>query len=320
MRKNIAGYIAIIAAFAGFPSLAHAQDYPTKPLQIYQGFPAGSGLDIVTRYYAGHLQRMTGQTAVVQNRLGANGTIAMGAMARSAPDGHTMLFGPGASAAHVVIKSLGFDPLKDVIPVASVVAFPFLLVVSPNHSKATTVAEFIEELKRKNTISYGAPNSLGYVGGAMITQAHGLKGVPVQYKVNADAVRDLIAGDLDFIVNEANSSFAMVREGKLRGLAVTLGRRSRNAPDLPTMIELGYKDINFHGWMGVYLPAGTPPAIVAKLEAWIVEIGRSEETAAFYKKIGGDVFALNQAEFRQWELDEFAAWKVRAKIANLEAN
>ncbi len=299
------------------PSLA--QDYPSKPIQIFMGFPAGSGLDIVSRYYANHIQKMTGTTVVVQNRVGANGMIAMAAVAKSPPDGHTIVFGPGASAAHVVIKSLGFDPQKDLVPLGSLVAFPFFLVVD-SAKPYKTASELAAALKLKGKVSHASANSLSHVGGVLFAKDNGIDAAAVPYKSNNDVIRDILSGDLDYAFNEANSSLAMMREGKLRALGVTLQERSANAPDVPTMKELGYQDFGFHGFMAAYAPAGTPQPILAKLEKWVVEIGRSEETAAFYKKIGADKFSMTAAEFAAWEQTEFAAWKVRAKIANLEAN
>ncbi len=316
IRSAAVGCIA--AMVAALP--AAAQDYPNKLIHVYMGFPAGTYLDIVTRHFTDRLQKLAGQTVVVENKVGAGSMIAMEAAARSKPDGYTIVFGPGASAAAVQFKSLPFDPVKDFVRIGAVVAFPFVLVVNPRTTPVNTVEELAAFLKKKDKVSYGAPNTLSLVGGALFSDARGLKAEPINYKSAADGIRDLNAGDIDFIFNDAGFAFAQMREGKLKGLAITFSKRSANAPDLPTMLESGFPGFDFHGWMGAYAPAGTPPDAVAKLEKWFLEIAKSEETTAFFKRIGAEPFALNAAEFTKWEDAEFAAWRDRAKIADIKPN
>ncbi len=296
---------------------AFAQDYPAKTIHIDMGYPAGTYLDIVTRHFANGLQKIAGKPVVVENKVGAGGMIAMAATAKAPPDGYTIHFGTGASAASVQFKTLAFDPIKDVRPIAAVVAFPFVLVVNPTQTQAKTVAEFVDHLKKKKDAKYAAPNALALVGGALLSDAEKLNAISVPYRNAGEGIRDLISGDVDFIFNDAGFAYSMMREGKVRGLAVTLKQRSSNAPELPTMTELGYRNFDFHGWMGAYAPAGVSPAIIAKLEGWFLEMAKSQETAAFFKQIGADPFALSSKEFSEWELKEFEAWKVRAKLANI---
>lgn len=310
--------LAVLLLVGSAPAVA--QDYPAKAIHIDMGYPAGTYLDIVTRHFATNLQRVVGKPVIVENRVGAGGMIAMAATAKAPPDGYNIHFGTGASAASVQFKQLAFDPVKDFTPIAAVVAFPFVLVVNPTQTQAKTVAEFVDHLKKKKDVKYGSPNALSLVGGALLTDAEKLDAVSVPYRSAADGIRDLISGDLDFIFNDAGFAYAMMREGKLRGLAVTLKQRSSNAPELPTMTELGYRNFDFHGWMGAYAPAGVPAPIVAKLEGWFLEIAKSAETAAFFRQIGADPFALSGREFAEWEAREFDAWKMRAKVANITPN
>jgi tripartite-type tricarboxylate transporter receptor subunit TctC len=295
-----------------------AQDYPTRQIHIDMGFPAGAFLDIVTRHFAAGLQKVAGKPVIVENKVGAGNMIAMTATAKAAPDGYSLYFGPGASAAAVQFKTLPIDPIKDFIPIASVVAFPFVLIVNPAVTPVNSVTELVEHLKRKNDAKYASPNTLSLVGGALLSDTHGLNATSVPYRSAADGIRDLIAGDIDFIFNDAGFAYSMMKQGKVKGLAVTLQHRSTNAPELPTMTELGYKNFDFHGWMGAYAPAGVSPVILAKLEAWFLEIAKSDETAAFFKTIGADPFPLSGKEFAAWEVREFAAWRDRAKIASIK--
>jgi tripartite-type tricarboxylate transporter receptor subunit TctC len=244
--------------------------------------------------------------------------IAMEAVGRSKPDGYTILFGPGASAVAVQQKSLPFDPNKDFVPISAVVAFPFYLLVDPSKTPATSVAELIAILKKRDKVSYAAPNTLSNVGGALLSNVADLNAVAVQYKSTADAVRDLKAGLIDYAFIDAGLALAQMKSGELRGLAVSMTKRAQNAPDIPTMAELGFNGFDFHGWLGVHGPAGMPQEARDRLEKWIVDAARSDETAAFYKTLGAEKFALTSKEFADFEKNEFAAWRERAKIADLK--
>jgi len=167
-------------------------------------------------------------------------------------------------------------------------------------------------------VSYGAPNTLSLIAGALFARAEGIDAAAVQYKSTADAVRDLNAGDLEFMFADSGFALAQMRDGRLRGLAVTLPQRTPNAPDLPTMTEAGVTDVSFFGWMGVYLPAGAPPEAATKLARWLEEIENSEETKAFFRRIGADPFYKPPEEFTRFEADEFVRWRERARIANIE--
>jgi tripartite-type tricarboxylate transporter receptor subunit TctC len=145
-----------------------------------------------------------------------------------------------------------------------------------------------------------------------------LDAVPVRYKSAADAIRDLNAGDLDFTFNDAGFALAQMREGRLRGLAVTLPHRTESAPDLPTMIEAGVPGFGFYGWMGVYMPAGVAPEITNKLAGWLKTISESDDTKAFFRRIGADSFSLMPDEFTKFEAENFKEWEARARIAGVQ--
>jgi tripartite-type tricarboxylate transporter receptor subunit TctC len=308
---------AALVFVATAPALA--QDYPNRLIRAYIGFPAGTYLDIVTRHFTDRLAQLSGQTVIVDNKVGASGMMAMEAGARSKPDGYTLVFGPGLSASAFQFKSLAFDPVKDFTRVSTIVAFPFVLLVNPRTTPVTSVAELVQVLKTKPKISYGAPNTLSLIAGALFSKAEGIAAAAVQYKSTADAVRDLNGGDLEFMFADSGFALAQMREGRLRGLVVTLPQRTPNAPDLPTMVEAGVPDVSFFGWMGVYLPAGAPPETAAKLARWLGEIDGSEETKAFFRRIGADPFYKTPDEFTKFEAEEFTRWQERARFANVEA-
>jgi tripartite-type tricarboxylate transporter receptor subunit TctC len=298
---------------------ATAQDYPNRLIRAYMGFPAGTYLDIVTRHFTDRLAQLAGQPVIVENKVGASGMMAMEAGARSKPDGYTLVFGPGLSASAFQFKTLAFDPIKDFTRVATIVAFPFVLLVNPRTTPVASVAELAQALKTKPKVSYGAPNTLSLIAGALFAKAEGITAAAVQYKSTADAVRDLNAGDLEYMFADSGFALAQMREGRLRGLAVTLPERTPNAPDLPTMRESGVPDVSFFGWMGVYLPAGAPPEAATKLSKWLAQIEDSEDTKAFFRRIGAEPFYKPPDVFTQFEAEEFKRWQERAHLANVEA-
>ena len=314
-RSALVGVTLLLACVA--PALA--EDYPNRLIRAYMGFPAGTYLDIVTRHFTDRLAQLCGQTVIVENKVGASGMMAMEAGARAKPDGYTLVFGPGLSASAFQFKSLAFDPVKDFTRVATIVAFPFVLLVNPRTTPVANVSELVAVLKTRPKVSYGAPNTLSLIAGALFARAEGIDAAAVQYKSTADAVRDLNAGDLEFMFADSGFALAQMRDGRLRGLAVTLPQRTPNAPDLPTMAESGVPDVSFFGWMGVYLPAGAPPEAAAKLARWLMEIDASEETQAFLRRIGADPFYKAPDDFTRFEEDEFARWQQRARLANVEA-
>ena len=310
--------LAFAAAFGVAITAAPAQQFPAQDIHFFCGFPPGSGADVLVRYFAEKVRPLTGKNIVVENKVGAGGMMAMEAAARSKPDGYSMVFGPGVSASSFQYKSLPFDPVKDFTRVAAVVAFPFVLLINPRTTPVNNVAELGEFLKKKDKVSYGAPNTLSLIGGAMFAETKDFKAEPIPYKSAADAIRDLNAGDLDFIFNDAGFAFAQMREGRLKGLAVTLPHRTPNAPELPTMADEDVPSVSFFGWMGVYMPAGVPPEITAKLQKWFTDIANSDETKEFYKKIGADSFTLTSDEFAKFEESEFKIWERRAKMAGVK--
>jgi tripartite-type tricarboxylate transporter receptor subunit TctC len=308
-----------LAILLGAGTDAGAQGYPNRLIRVYMGYPAGTYLDIVTRHFTQRLSQLSGQVVIVENKVGASGMMAMEAAARSKPDGYTLVFGPGLSASAFQYKSLPFDPVKDFTRVGAIVAFPFVLLVNPRTTPVNSVEELTEFLKKKlGKISYGAPNTLSLIAGSLFANAKGLDAAAVPYKSAADAIRDLNSGDLDFTFNDAGFALAQMREGRLRGLAVTLPHRAESAPDLPTMTEAGVPELSFYGWMGVYMPAGVAPEITNKLAGWLKEISDADDTKAFFRRIGADSFSLMPDEFTKFEQENFKEWEARARIAGIQ--
>jgi tripartite-type tricarboxylate transporter receptor subunit TctC len=236
------------------------------------GFAPGGGTDTVARIVAQKVGASVGQSVIVENKPGAGGNVATGDVARSAPDGYTILLGSVGSLAvapHLVAK-LPYDPLKDLAPITMAVEFANVLVVQPS-VPATTLAEFVKLAKEKpGTLTYGSSGigGAGHLAGELLRIMAGIDIVHVPYKGIAPAQAELVAGTVQMIFDPSIAQ--QVRDGRLRGLATTGAERSPLARELPTMIESGYRDMVLVGWNGFVAPAGTPRAVVDRLNATIV--------------------------------------------------
>jgi tripartite-type tricarboxylate transporter receptor subunit TctC len=280
MQRVCVGAIAAMAC--AFASGATAQDYPTRPIHVVIGFAAGSGADILTRFYANKLAEVSGQSTVVENRPGAVGIIAATVVAKAKPDGYTVLFSGNtimAGGRHLV-KDFPFDPDKDLVPAAAFLETPFVLAVSAK-SGANSVAELVTLLKSKTRNKSAYTNPTGLLSTELFKMKTGIESESVSYKTTADAIPDLADGTLDFMILDGTFAVGQVKAGRIRALAATTNRRITALPDVPTMQEAGIPDYHFSPWWAAYVPAGTPPAIVAKIEGWVGAISKTPEAAKF---------------------------------------
>jgi tripartite-type tricarboxylate transporter receptor subunit TctC len=280
MQRVCVGAIAAMAC--AFASGATAQDYPTRPIHVVIGFAAGSGADILTRFYANKLAEVSGQSTVVENRPGAVGIIAATVVAKAKPDGYTVLFSGNtimAGGRHLV-KDFPFDPDKDLVPAAAFLETPFVLAVSAK-SGANSVAELVTLLKSKTRNKSAYTNPTGLLSTELFKMKTGIESESVSYKTTADAIPDLADGTLDFMILDGTFAVGQVKAGRIRALAATTNRRITALPDVATMQEAGIPDYHFSPWWAAYMPAGTPPAIVAKIEGWVGAISKTPEAAKF---------------------------------------
>ena len=260
---------ALAAALAGLPSGALAQAWPSKPIALVVPYPAGGPVDISARLLASQLQGALGQPVVVQNKPGAGGNIGADFVAKSLPDGHTLLM--GAIATHAINPALypkiPYDPIRDFQHIALVVQVPNVLVVN-NDLPAHNVGELVD-LLRKNPGKYdfasGSTGSTGHLAGELFKQLTGTYMVHIPYKGAGPAVTDLVAGRVHLMFDNLASALPNIKAGKVRALAVTTLRRSAFLPELPTLDESGLKGFDLTTWWGLMAPAGTPAAVVQRL-------------------------------------------------------
>lgn len=268
-------------SFAAFAPAAMAQPdqvagYPNKPLRFMAGFPPGGVADIVARIIAPPLAQRLGQPVVVDNRSGAGGVIGADAVAKSQPDGYTIGFGvSGALTANVTLMpKLPYDPLKDLAPVSKVVNNPLALVVNSSMG-VNSLKEFIALAKSKpGQLAYGtAGNGTAMnLSGELLKQMSGIDIRHVPYKGSSPAAVDLLAGHIQAAVLDLATAKSYLETGKLKALAVTSAKRTAIAPELPTMAEAGLPGYELNSWFGLIMPAGTPPAIVNRINAELTAV------------------------------------------------
>jgi len=299
----------LIAALAELAAgAAHAQGtYPSRPIRYIVASAPGGIADITPRVLGPRLSEALRQPVVVENRP-AGGIVTGGeAVARAQPDGYTLLSAtPQVAIVQSMVKDLAFDPRRDLAPVALVGVVPNVLVAGPR-TPARTLAELLELARRNpgklNYSSTGAGTSV-HLSAELLKYYAGVDIVHVPYRGAAAAMTALLAGDVDMMVDSVPPSLPQIRAGKVRALAVTSARRVPQLPEVPTMIESGYPDFEINGWSGVVTTAGTPPAIIARLEAEIGKALAQAETAAAFEKVGLTVRFMGAAEFgRFWDAE-----------------
>jgi tripartite-type tricarboxylate transporter receptor subunit TctC len=291
---------------------APAADYPVRPLRFVIGFPPGGASDTLVRLLGTRLAERLGQSVVIDNRPGAGGNIAAEIAARSVPDGHTLFLGNnGVLAVNVSLyQKLGFDPLKDFAPVILVASQPNIVVTHPS-VQATSVKQLIALLKAKpGQLSYSSPGSgtTAHLAGELFKRTAGVDFVIVPYKGGGPAALATLSGECQFSFATAISVTSHVKAGKLRGLAVTTAARSPNYPDLPTVIEAGLPGFEATTWHGVVVPARTPQAVTARLNAEMNEILKSADMRERMAGLGSDVIGGDARALTDYIRAEIPRW------------
>jgi tripartite-type tricarboxylate transporter receptor subunit TctC len=301
--------VLILLAVCG--GLAHAQAYPNKPIRIVIPYPPGGGTDIVIRAVGPRLSERLGQPVVIDNRGGATGTIGSEAVAHSAPDGYTLLAHTNAGITILphLNKHLPYDPLKDFAPVTLAASSPYVLVVHPKLA-ATTVAQFIALAKaRPGELNYASSGNGAstHLAGLLFCQMAGVKMVHIPYKGSGPATTDLIAGQVQSRFSSIPPVLPHIRSCRLRGIAVTGAQRFNLLPDLPTVADT-LPGFEVESWYGVFAPAGTPPAIIKKLNAEFAAALNLPDVKALLATDGSEVVASSPERFGAIIRAEFARW------------
>ena len=302
----------LLAAVLAAPLLALAQPYPSKPVRVVVSFPPGSTPDIVGRALASRLQEAMGQPFVVENRAGAGGNIGADAVAKAAPDGHTLLVSTNGVFAinKALYRSMPFDPDRDLAPVSLLATAPQMLVVNPSLG-VTGFKDYLEHARRNpGKLSYGSvgAGSASHLTMELLKSDAGVSLVHVPYKGFPPAVTDLLSGNIHTMFAIVPGVLPHVKAGKMAGLAVTALKRSELAPDVPSVAELGYPQLESLAWIGLGAPAGTPPEVLSRLSADTVRVMRAPEVRGLLGKQGFDVVAGSPQEFAGWIRAEAVKW------------
>src|SRR5258706_1481010 len=251
----------LAALFLLAAQLAAAQEYPVREIRSVCNFAAGSGADIIVRYYSDKLSRLAGKPVIVENKPGAQGLVATDYVAKARPDGYTILITPASSTlatAPHIFKQIPFDPLRDLAPVTTINSLAFTIAVDAA-KPYRTIDDLVAALRTKQGNGfYGTQSNSGQVSAELFKEMLGLKTVDVPFKITGDAFASLLGGDLDFLTVDATCGVTQ-HPHKIRILAVTSAKRAKALPEVPTLAELGFKDFDITPWWGVVVPAGPPP-------------------------------------------------------------
>src|SRR5712671_522149 len=311
------GLASIVAAAAG---PASAQTYPSRPVTIITPFAAGSVTDATARAIAQHLQEVLGQPFVVENRTGAGGLLAANAVARAAPDGHTLLITTNSthSAAPGLFKSVPYDPIKDFTPVARIGSFPSLIAVHPGQP-IHSMQEFVSYAKANpGKLSYAHGNSTGHITGEALKRRTGIDVVRVAYRSNPAAMTDLIAGHIPAMIPDFGVALPQLRERKIRGLAVLTRERSTMVPNLPTLHETVLPNFDLLAWAGIFAPANLPAPIAARLSGELEKMLSRPDVKERFVNAGVEVFYGGPMQFDEYVRAELVKWTSLIREAGIE--
>jgi len=291
---------------------AFAQAYPSRSIRFIVPFAAGAGvLDIMARIVGQHLGTATGQQVVIDNRPGAGGNVGAEVAAKAMPDGYTLLMGAVALVVSPYLYAkLPFDPMTDLVPVTQVNSAPLMLVVHPS-LPVTSVADLIAYAKaRPGRLNYGSGGvgATPFLATELFKSMAGIDVVHVPYRGGAPALADLVAGQLSFMIENVPGTLPLVRDGKLRALAITSRQRLALVPELPTMEEAGVPGYEMIGWNGIFVPKATPPEIVTRLNAELVKVLRSAEVGEQLARLGAVPVGDSPQQFGAFVKAESARW------------
>ena len=299
---------------------AVAQDYPTREVRSICNFAAGSGADIVVRYYSDALAKLAGKPVVVENKPGAQGLLATDYVAKSKPDGYTILITPASSTLAIaphMFKKLPFDPVKDFAPVTTLLTLSFTITVDAA-GPLRTIPDLVASLKSKpGNGFYGTQSNSGQGAAELFKERLGLKTSYVPFKVTGDAYTNLLGGNIDFMSVDSTWA-ATLHPAKVRILAVTSARRNSSRPDVPTLAELGLGDFDITPWWGVVVPAGTPRPVIERLAGWFNQVSAAPETKQFLARQAADAFPGTPESMAELMKTEVERWGRYVRLAKIE--
>lgn len=321
-RRTALALLAGLATTLAFPLASHAADnYPSKPIRLIAPSSPGGILDITSRVVGKKLSELLKQPVVIENVPGAAGILGMQSLLRAEPDGYTLVMGSsGPNAVNYTLYSKLPYSMSDFAPVVSIITMPNVLVVNAN-TPVKTLAEFRSYAKSKPgglSMAVSMIGTSGHLGGELLKSRLDIPAVTVPYKGAAPAAKDLVGGEVDFMVENVITAAPLIKGGKLRALGVTTRERSSILPDVPTLAEQGYPDIDVGAWLGVLVSAKTPPAVVARLNTELNKVLADEEVKKVLAQQGAATLGGTSAEFDKFIRSEKDRWEKIIKAANIK--
>jgi len=308
-----------MAAALTAPVAVSAQQYPSQDIHFICAFPPGSGADVLVRYFAEKVKPLTGKNVIVENRSGAGGNIAIEYLAKAKPDGLTILVhgASGVAANMSTFKRPPTDAANTIQVAATINRQPFMLLVSPD-KPWKTVADVTAAMKAKGEkASYATAAPFGTVMGEIYKVRSGVQAVEVSYKNAIDSLNDQLSGSVDYAMHDPVYALAQQREGRLRIIAVSTGKRLAAIPDIPTMAEQGV-DMDLAGWWAAMVPQGTPRPVIEQINKWFNQAVGTEETKKFLNSFGGDQNTMPIDEAQALFIKEIKNWADYVKVAKIE--
>lgn len=313
---------AVIAVLMLLTGLAGAQDFPSRPIKVLVGFPPGGGVDTTARVVGQALSQDLGQTVVVENKPGAAGTLGAAEVARSTPDGYTLLVTPGGHAIFgAMFKSLPFDTVKSFDWISNVVSVPFIVVV-PGNSEFKTLADVVAKAKvAPGTVSFGSAGhgTTHHLGLELLGIRTGVKFLHVPYRGDAPLNTALLAGEVQFGLATPTLAVESIKAGRLRAVAVTTRERVGQLPDVPTVEQaLGIANYDVGTWFGMAGPAGMPAPVVARLNASLKKVLANPDVQSRLAAIGGEIAPTTPEQMRDKVARELQIWTDTVQGASIE--
>lgn len=315
--------VTCAAIIAPASTTAYAQTYPARPVKLVVPYPPGGSADILARAVGQKLSDQLGQPVVVENRPGAGTAVGTEFVARSQPDGYTLLLGTVSSHAMnpALSTKLGYDPIKDFAPIAPVATIPFVLILHPS-VPVQTVKEFVDHARsRPDKINYSSAGTgtSNHLAGELFNLTAGIAMTHVPYKGSAPALQDLIAGHVQAMFDLVPTSLPRVQAGTVKAIAVTSGTRVPGLPGVPTLKEAGYPDFEVSAWFGIFAPAGTPTAIVGRLHEETTKALASSELKDKLGPLGMETMQGSSESFSRLVANDLDKWRGVVKSAKIQA-
>jgi tripartite-type tricarboxylate transporter receptor subunit TctC len=313
--------LVVAAAAALFSTPLRAEDYPSRPITFVSVFGPGSASDTICRIIADPLSAALKVPVIVEDRPGADGVVAAQYVQHASPDGYTLMMATNSplSADPFLLKDVSYDPVKDFTPVSRVGSFTLMLVINPS-LPFQSVKDLVDYAKANpGKLSFASGNTAGIVGGKTLAHWAGIDMLHVPYKSSPPAIEDVIAGRVSMMFADFTVAMPHVAAGQVRALAVTRLKRSPFFPDLPTMDQAGIEGFDLDAWAGLVAPAGTPPGVVAKLNAALRPIIDSPDVQAKFKNVGFQGFSSTPGELGDFIKLQLGKWQKMVKDANIQA-